>query len=244
MASIPDIAVINSATNLADDELQKIVNACQTQLDRDYAPAWNQTAKLHLVPRGQSLPTDMWWIAMIDNSDVAGALGYHDLTSAGLPIGKVFVETTKAYGDLVSVTTSHEILEMVGDPDINGLVQVGDCNYAWEMCDACEADQYSYEIDGVPVSDFVYPAYFEVTTQRVGPFDFQKRLQGRIPSLLPGGYLAYEQNGVWTQVTADIKMADQRVRLNYKARPLVGSRRHRRMQVRQSRWLMSTAVQA
>ena len=33
--------------------------------------------------------------------------------------------------------------------------------YAYEVCDACEADQFGYDIDGVLVSDFVFPSWFE-----------------------------------------------------------------------------------
>ena len=59
--------------------------------------------------------------------------GYHDLTTTGLPIGKVFAKTTFDAGDLVSVTLSHEVLETLGDPDINLIVQKGSRAYAYEV---------------------------------------------------------------------------------------------------------------
>jgi len=48
-----------------------------------------------------------------------GALAYHDLTPDGLPVSKVFVRTTLKDGELVSVSASHELVEMLVDPGIN-----------------------------------------------------------------------------------------------------------------------------
>jgi hypothetical protein len=43
----------------------------------------------------------------------------HDTTPDGLPLGKVFAGTDKAFGTQWTVTASHELLEMLGDPAIN-----------------------------------------------------------------------------------------------------------------------------
>src|SRR5882672_9437152 len=91
----------------------------------------------------------MWWMGMFDTADQAGALGYHDLTTAGLPIGKVFAKTTLDAHDLVFVTLSHEVLEILGDPDINLIVQKGGRGYSYEVCDAVEDDSLGYDINGV-----------------------------------------------------------------------------------------------
>jgi hypothetical protein len=77
----------------------------------------------------------------LDNADAAGALGYHDITKDGQPVCKVFVETTIAAHELVSVTASHELFEMVIDPVANLWAQGGDrTEYAYEMCDPVEED--------------------------------------------------------------------------------------------------------
>jgi len=55
---------------------------------------------------------------------------------------------------------------MLADPDSN-LVAYRQLNnrklvlHAYEVCDPCEDDSYGYKIDGVLVSDFVYPSWFE-----------------------------------------------------------------------------------
>jgi hypothetical protein len=185
------IAVINASTVLDDPTLQPMVEAVQQQIHHDFAPHWGIDADLVYVPRGQQPDPTMWWLAVLDDSDVAGALGYHDVTSAGLPLGKVFAKSDLDNRYQVSVTLSHEALEMLVDPDINLLVQLTPKQfYAYETCDPVEADQLGYQVNGVQVSDFILPAYFE-TFLTQGPFDFTKQLSGVLPAMAPGGYLSY-----------------------------------------------------
>src|SRR2546429_328708 len=157
-----DVAVLNRSTVAIDEEVERIAGALQQQVDRDFAPAWGVRTSLTFLPKGV---TDGWqgrWnVVVLDTSDEANALGYHDLTPDGLPLGKCFAKTDQMVGAQLSVTMSHELLEMLGDPDVN--LQAADENgriYAYETCDAVEADDIGYEIDGVLISDFVFPEWF------------------------------------------------------------------------------------
>jgi hypothetical protein len=201
---------------------------------RDFARVWGIDADLTFVPHGGTPDPGTWWLVILDTSDAAGALGYHDLTEEGLPLGKVFAQSDLVSGYEWTVTASHELLEMLGDPDINLTAFVessksGGILYAYEVCDACEADQYGYEIDGILVSDFVYPAWFEsFRTKGSTQFDYQKRIKEPF-GLLPGGYIGtYEvkSGGGWRQITA----AGDPYR--YEMRPRLGSRRERRRTTR------------
>src|SRR5438876_10422189 len=88
MATI-QVAVMNASTVLSDSAVQAAVPDLQTQVHRDFAPAWGIDADLTFVPTGSHpLPT-AWQLVILDNSDQAGALGYHDVTAQGLPLGKV-----------------------------------------------------------------------------------------------------------------------------------------------------------
>jgi hypothetical protein len=118
MANIK-VAVINASTVLKDGEVSAAVPALQAQVHSDFAPIWGIDADLTFVPGGSHPAPGSWWLTILDNSDVAGALGYHDVTNAGLPLGKVFAGTDKQYGLSWTVTASHELLEMLGDPEIN-----------------------------------------------------------------------------------------------------------------------------
>jgi hypothetical protein len=240
MANI-NIAVINASTVVKDAEVQAALPAFQTQVSRDFAPAWGVDAALRFVAKGGKPKPGEWWLAVLDDSDQAGALGYHDLTTEGLPLGKVFAKTDKQYGESWTVTFSHELLEMLGDPDINLTVFDENDNggrlYAYEVCDACEAEQFAYAIDKVKVSDFVYPAWFESFRKAGTRFDHMRKVKKPL-ALLAGGYIGIydvRSGSGWTQLTAE--------KANFRARPPVGSRRERRTIPMKQR-ILSTAFSA
>lgn len=232
-----DIDIINATTVLTDQEAEAVIAPLQRQLGRDYATVWGIYGKLHFVPKGAQPDPKHWWVVLLDHADMAGALGYHDVTQLGLPLGKVFVKTTMKYGGKWTVTLSHEVLEMLGDPDINLTVfdQRGHKLWAYEVCDACEADQFGYDIDGVTVSDFVYPTYFELF-QKPGAvqFDYLGKITKPL-ELLPGGYMSYYdlRGGGWQQIVHSSG------KMTGKFRAQVGARRERRALDREN-WLVST----
>lgn len=216
------IAVLNRSSVFTDLEVENMAKAVAKQVQRDFSPVWGIGAHVYFVPQNDVTSwKGMWNIVVTDTSDEAGALGYHDLTPEGLPLGKVFAKTTLAYGGLVSVTLSHELLEMLGDPDINLCAEAPDGTvYAYENCDAVEADELGYEIDGVRVSDFVTPAWF--SGDAPGPFSFRHRVQAPF-QLAPGGYISIRVRDSWSQL-----YADEAARTNPAARANVGTRRERR----------------
>jgi hypothetical protein len=242
------IAVINESTVVSDADAARAVAALQVQLDRDWYPIWGSTAKLLFVPKAHfgDPVLGYWQLIILDDSDQAGALGYHELTPDGLPLGKIFAKTDLDNGLSWTVTASHELLEMMADPTIN-LVAEQDVGltinfWAYEVCDACEADANGYAVDlgdgGAPVvvSDFVTREFFEQTpagtTPAAAAFDFQSKISAPF-QILPGGYLSVLQAGAgaaWTQIQADGTPGG-------KAAP-PGSRRARR-QVPDSAWRRS-----
>jgi hypothetical protein len=193
---IPTIAFINKATQPLGAPLAKLVAALQKFVDQCFVPVWGTPAKLTVAKDFQK---GKWAMLFLDDADQAGVLGYHDLTPDGLPLSKVFVRTTTQDGEVVSVTACHELCEMLVDPAIN-LCSTGPKNllYAYETCDAVEEETFT--IDGVQMSDFVYPSWFEDfhkpgSTQ----FDYLKKVS-RPFQLLHGGYIPVFKNGKWTQI--------------------------------------------
>jgi len=247
MAAIA-VSVINASDAVSDDECRALTAALQAQVSRDFAPAWSIEANLTFVPKGKNAPAGSWWLSILDNTDRAGVLGHHDLTPDGLPIGKSFAGTDKRYGYEWTVTASHELLEMLVNPDVNLSVLVhqdhGDAKlYAYEVCDPCEDDAHAYSIDGIKLCDFVYPAYFQ-TFRPAGStrFDHQGKLTAPLPALLPGGYLSvFDVNGMagWQQLTAATGVPGRLARASIPER--ASSRRERRNRPR-AHWRRSTAV--
>ena len=209
----PTIAIQNKSTVLTDAQIQSAIAALQIQLDRDWQPAWGTTATLVFLSSGQSVPSGNWPIYILDTSDYAGALGYHDETATGVPYGRVFARDDMTYGYNWTITLSHELLEMMLDPYVNLTVFKQSSNtagliYAYEACDACEADSLGYSINGIMVSDFVYPAWFDcVITSYAGKrFDHMRYLTAPF-QLYAGGYIGVypvPNNGSgWSSINAE-----------------------------------------
>jgi hypothetical protein len=207
----PTIAFVNESTVATDAEIGSIVTALKVQVSRDFAPVWGRDADLVFAGKPANAPKGAWIMAILDDSDQAGALGYHDITSDGQPLGKVFAKSDKEAGLSLSVTMSHETLEMLADPEINQVIfnqttDTGGELYALEVCDAVEDDSLGYKIDSVLVSDFVLPAWFAPSLASKGTkYDFIGHLHAAVPTLLPGGYIGAFQipnSQGWTQVEA------------------------------------------
>jgi len=199
------VAVVNESTMLHDTAVSNVVAHLQTQIKRDFTPIWGIAADVWFYPSGSVVPANAWQMVVLDNSDQAGALGYHELTATGQPLAKIFVKDTVGAGDAWSVTMSHELCEMLVDPNTNLTVFNQTTNTAgelivYETCDPVEDDQYGYAIGSIRVSDFVTPNYF--IPGSTGPWDFGKHLTAPL-QIITGGYLAVfnvNSGSGWTQI--------------------------------------------
>jgi len=171
------------------------------------APVWGTPAKLVKTTNFQS---GAWAIVFLDNADQPRALAYHDLTPEGLPVSKVFVKTTLDDNQLVSVSASHELVEMLVDPAINMMTTGPDPKtmYAYESADPVES--LDFNVNGIAMSDFVYPAYFE-TFRKPNSVQFDQMKQVTKPfQILKGGYQIIFKDGKYSQVYGS-KAAEKRV---------------------------------
>lgn len=200
------VALLNQSAHFDKNRhaLLAMARAIGYQLRHHAAPAWGTApwqcvycATTDDVPEGASR---LW---VIDSPDVADALGYHDVDPEGHTYGKVFVEPILDAGgsdtsgdNSVSVTASHEALEIFGDPPATYWVQRPDgVLVATELCDPVEAQSYTVTTYGRPVdvSNFVTPGWFrrEDGTQK---FDYLGSLREPF-SKADGGYLILMKGG-------------------------------------------------
>jgi len=165
-------AIVVKSTLVTHDDAYLWADACRTQLNLDCAPAWEMapTAKVIVRFRLRDVPAGYWPVVLFDDSDQAGALGYHDEDPKGRPYGRVFVKTCQTYDVPVSSVLSHELLEAFIDPHVNLWADKGDgTQFALEVGDPVENRSYDILVKsssttvGGPVTvwDFVYPAYFD-----------------------------------------------------------------------------------
>lgn len=195
----PTIGVVNLATVDLGVDCDKLIAALQKFLDEHFVPIWGYPAKLVRYPDVKSIPADAWQFLFINDADTAGALGYHDLTKNGQPVSKVFVKTTIGDGQLVSVTAAHELAEMTIDPGAQLWAQRKDGAFiAYEMSDPVE--EQTFNIDGIEMSNFVYPSYFEPWHKaKSRKFDHLGLLTKPF-QIAKGGYLIVSHNGKTTEV--------------------------------------------
>ena len=104
----------------------------------------------------------------LNKRGVAWIVGYHLEKTGGLPAGFVFPDVAEQRtGSKWSVALSHEVLEMIADPDLNLLVggphptkkHRHSVLHAYEVCDPVQSS--TYRVDGVEVANFVTPQYFK-----------------------------------------------------------------------------------
>src|SRR5258708_4321427 len=219
------ISVINMSNGaVSDADLQRVIRAVNRQIASDFAPYWSFGSQLRLEgktgrrkERSPIDPADMRGDAILylrDVVEVTDADGYHDRHFSGIPYGVVFLELSKKLNEDWTVTLSHEALELTGDPENNLLVQgphpskPGKKVFHWfEMCDAVQDE--TYEIDHIPVSNFVLPLYFTGSDERGGRNDFLGTRTGRKTlrsfGVNPGGYIGFYDPAKQDHVTFSLE---------------------------------------
>ena len=203
---IPKIACFNKAKTDLGVNFDALISAMQAYVDQFVVPVWGTPAKL---VKTKDYVKGAWAMIFLDDADEPGALAYHELTPDGLPQSKIFVKTTIDNGDLVSVSASHELVEMLVDPAINMMTTGPDpkAAYAYESADPVEA--LSFPVKGIPMSDFVHPAYFE-SFHKPGSVTFDHLNKVKKPfQILSGGYQIIFKNGKWSQVFGSLAKKHQ-----------------------------------
>ena len=199
------IALTANGVSLPGDELNRVAAAIAKQVLKDFGPIWNVTATVDAFGRMEDVPLDYWPI--IVQEDVQGAAGYHE-DDNGQPFA--LVEFDKEW----SLTASHECLEMLADPFGRRLragkvpdqaiavgVKAGRVNFLVEVCDPSEDIAYAYQVNGVTVSDFYTPFYFDPVTAPGVRYSFTGAIDAP-RKVLPGGYLSWRDSvsGHWFQL--------------------------------------------
>ena len=184
------IACINYAEEVIDDRMMgKLTAALQKCYDKHFLPVWGYPVHLYVTRKPKR--TD-WQLVYFDKASHKKMLGRHELTYRGQPISKIFVKSLG--NEPVSLAASHELFEMVLDPMANLWADANrSTQYAYEVCDAVEED--AFVVDGFPMSNFVYPSWFEPFKHPRGTrFDHNGTLKAPF-SMTEGGYVIKKING-------------------------------------------------
>jgi hypothetical protein len=191
---VPTIACVNHATVPLGVDFGDLVAAMQIYVDKHVAPVWGTHAKL---VKAKSVKKGHWAMVFVDNADHAHALAKHDLTKYGLPLARVFVKTTLANKNRVSVAATHELVEMLVDPALNLVAVHPHSRYIFQYEAADPVEELHFPVNGIPMTNFVYPAYFE-HFHKPGSvrFDHMGKLAKPF-QIHTGGYLSVRNGSKW-----------------------------------------------
>jgi hypothetical protein len=200
------LTIANISTQIKAADLKTAVDAIGRQVTEHFQPEWGITANLNATPasiKNRNVKIQGKHDAIIylgDSSQdpttgVKGALGYHSTNYGTIPYGFVYLDICAEYQESWTCTLSHEVLELLADPDAAMTVTgpapkgaAGNVYYDLEVCDPTQGDSYS--INDVKVSNFVGRNYFGLTggSGKSNYLDLALDPFG----VRPGGYFQYE----------------------------------------------------
>lgn len=132
--------------------------AIQKQLTRDFGPIWTIEATIDPFATIDDVPLGYWKVLIVDTFSDGGQ--HRDRNNQ--PYALV------AAGNSWPLLASHEAMEMLVDPFGNRVVAgdspmagQGRVEFLVEVCDPCQGDEFAYTVNGVLVSDFCTPNYFD-----------------------------------------------------------------------------------
>ena len=220
------VAIVSLTERLEMRDLLRAAAAVQKQLTRDFMPFWGLPATVDVFADLESVPNDYHPVVLFGDADeltgrLDGAIGPAEAERliddferdrlSGLHLN-AFTHQPFALVEVEgywSVTLSHEVLEMIADPYGNRLVaamhptqQDRRVRYLLEICDPCQS--MWYPVNGVPVSDFYTPRYFDPVQVEPTRYSFTGAIERPI-QVLDGGYLSWldpADSGLY-QLTSD-----------------------------------------
>jgi hypothetical protein len=195
------IALVSETPQVPAASLDVAAAALQTQVLRDLEPAWGVRATVDAFADLDHVPPTYYPMIVRDDIGVDAA-GIH-LDQDFTPFGLV------KFSNRWTLTASHEILELLCDPFGNELHPApslkqdqGLVEYLVEVCDPSEAVEFSYRINGVVVSDFYLPSFFDPVADPRASYSFTGAVRQPL-EVREGGYLSW-RNPVdshwWQQV--------------------------------------------
>jgi len=184
------LALVSEVSGISFSELTRVSAALQRQAARDLGPIWEVTGTVDPFNKLEDVPIGYWPIIIRDDIGVPGAAGVHE-DKNGQPFALV------AAGDGWALTASHETLEMLVDPFGNRVVpgespkpDQGRVEFLVEVCDPSEAEKFGYTVNGITLSDFYTPQFFDPVQADGVRYSFTGAI-AEPRQVLDGGYLSW-----------------------------------------------------
>lgn len=208
--SITQVGLVDMTGKIDVDLIHSAAIALNLQVTRDLPQFWPVTATVFYLPNSKKIPAGVWPVQLVKTLPPDEG-GFHS-DKHKQPYAKVIASP----GDTTwTIDVSHEILEMLVDPYgnrmqssvaieiVGGKIQdgTGQFGYLVEACDPCEDNRYAYTINGVAVSDFITPHFYDPMVTPGTRYSFTGAIKGP-RQILPGGYISWvnAQEDEWQQL--------------------------------------------
>ncbi len=209
--SLIQIGLVDKTGSLDTDLVQAVAAALNVQVTRDLPQFWNlQATVLHLA-NASKIPSGVWPVQLVKTLPPDEG-GFH-LDKHNQPYAEVIASPDN---DGWTIAASHETIEMLVDPAGNRLQSsrsmeidgtkikdgASEFEYLVEACDPCEADNFAYSIQGVAVSDFLTPHFYDPVAASGTRYSFTGAITAP-RQVLNGGYISFvnQATGDWQQIT-------------------------------------------
>jgi hypothetical protein len=184
------VAIVSETDKIKMDQLTLVSAAIQKQVSRDLAPAWNIDASVDSFESLEAVPLGYWPVVIKDEIP-SEANGIHKNNQNGQPYALV------RYSDDWPILTSHEVMEMLVDPSGSRMVAAnspypdqGRVLVLVEVCDPTQGTQFGYSVNGVLLSDFYTPRFFDPVAAEGVAYSFSGCIKKPL-QVLDDGYLSW-----------------------------------------------------
>jgi hypothetical protein len=197
--SVVQVGLVDMTGEIDADLVHAAALALNLQVTRDLPQFWPVTATVMYLPNPKKIPGGVWPVQLVKTLPPDEG-GFHS-DKHKQPYSKVIASKSDPSW---TIDASHEILEMLVDPYgnrmqssvaievVGGKVEdgTGQFGYLVEACDPCEDNSYAYTINGVAVSDFITPHFYDPLVTPGTRYSFTGAIKGP-RQILPGGYISW-----------------------------------------------------
>lgn len=190
------VALVSDTPSVSLADVSNVSAAIQKQVTRDFGPLWDVNATVDAFPKLEAVPVDYWPVIIRDDINQPGAAGFHT-DNNGQPFS--LVQADAGWG----LTASHETLEMLADPFGNRTIagapppqasgkvkKLARVLYLVEVCDPPEDESFAYRSNGVLVSDFITPHFYDPTSSAAVRYSFGGNVKAP-HQVLRNGYVSF-----------------------------------------------------
>src|SRR5829696_3883928 len=186
------LALVSETGRVSSSELARVAAALNKQATRDITQLWGVQASVDAFSNLEDVPLGYWPMIVRDDIGFPGAAGIH-LDEDGQPFALI------QHSNSWSLTASHEAVEMMVDPLGNRLIagpslkeDQGRVEYLVEVADPSEAPEFGYTVNGILMSDFYGPQFFDPVAAQGVRYSFTGAIK-EPRQVLQGGYISWHE---------------------------------------------------